>query len=357
MNTLKSVFTSLSSLLILSVSPPAQAANAPPVPVVYALPAQGCAPLTVKLDGRDSYDTDGSVREYFWSSTDGQTSANSVAEFTFTQIGTYMVTLRVVDNEGASASSSPQRIVVNYSAQTRLINLSTRAPIRGNGAYDIIAGFMIGGTGTLPVALRGWSLEYGVDPYLKLQSFPDGKTLATNNDWQQDYNASKLPEHMQMPKSSDAALYRELPVGAYTLTLSSVGSQGLGLVGVDALDATGEAKLVNLSTRAPIEGGANDIIAGFITSGECNLKLVIRSWALEEQVNPYIQLDKLGNEYLDSNDRWQDHANGKFIPEHMQLPNPEYAALLKNLPVGAYTATLSSFTASGLGLIGVDVVE
>jgi hypothetical protein len=160
-----------------------------------------------------------------------------------------------------------------------------------------------------------------------------------------------------MSNSSDAALYRELPVGAYTLTLSSVGSQGLGLVGVDALDATGEAKLVNLSTRAPIEGGANDIIAGFISSGECNLKLVIRSWAIEEQVNPYIQLDKFGGEYLDSNDRWQDHVNGKFIPQHLQLPNPEYAALLKNLPVGVYTATLSSFTASGLGLIGVDVVE
>jgi hypothetical protein len=37
-------------------------------------------------------------------------------------------------------------------------------------------------------------------------------------------------------KATDAGLLLNLPVGAYTVILSSVGTKGLGLIGVDAVE-------------------------------------------------------------------------------------------------------------------------
>jgi hypothetical protein len=41
---------------------------------------------------------------------------------------------------------------------------------------------------------------------------------------------------MKLQSPTDAGLLLDLPVGAYTAILSSVGAKGLGLVGMDAID-------------------------------------------------------------------------------------------------------------------------
>jgi hypothetical protein len=51
------------------------------------------------------------------------------------------------------------------------------------------------------------------------------------------------------------------------------------------------ARLINLSTRAPVEGGAYDIIAGFITqTSNQNLDVIIRGWGLETGMKPKLTL-------------------------------------------------------------------
>ncbi|MDM8559487.1 hypothetical protein [Candidatus Parabeggiatoa sp. HSG14] len=45
-----------------------------------------------------------------------------------------------------------------------------------------------------------------------------------------------MPANLRLTNPTDAGLLLDLPVGAYTVTLSSVGTKGLGLVGVDAVD-------------------------------------------------------------------------------------------------------------------------
>jgi hypothetical protein len=118
-------------------------------------------------------------------------------------------------------------------ADVRLINISTRAPVEG-GAGDIIAGFIIEGTGTQRVVIRGWDLEPGVDPKLTLQKYPSGDFVASNDDWETDPRYSEIPSYMTTGFDKiDAALLLDLPAGAYTVTLSSVGTKGIGLVGVD----------------------------------------------------------------------------------------------------------------------------
>ncbi len=68
------------------------------------------------------------------------------------------------------AEAQPNTEEFASSRQTRanetghhLTNISTRASIQG-GQGDTIAGFIISGTGTKRVLLRGWGLDTGVNP-------------------------------------------------------------------------------------------------------------------------------------------------------------------------------------------------
>ena len=117
----------------------------------------------------------------------------------------------------------------------KLTNISTRALVQG-GAYNVIAGFIITGTGTQKVLIRAWGLEAEVDTLLTLQTYPAGTTLATNNNWQTDSRASEIPANMKPTGTTDAAIFINLQAGAYTAMMSTTGSKGLGLIGVDAID-------------------------------------------------------------------------------------------------------------------------
>jgi hypothetical protein len=242
----------------------------------------------------------------------------------------------------------------------QLINLSTRAPIEG-GARDIIAGFILRGTGQQKLLIRGFSLDK-IDPLLTLQTYPQGEIIATNDNWQDDLQENDFPQaHLKPEQAIDAALLLELPVGAYTATLSSVNNQGLGLVSVDFIQEEGKtatAQLVNLSTRGMIRGGAGDIIAGFIIQGEGSQKVFLRGWGLESSVDPQLILQKYpSGDLVATNKNWQDDARANEIPSGMELPQITDAGLLLELPVGGYTVTLSSEGETGLGLVGIDWLD
>ncbi len=122
------------------------------------------------------------------------------------------------------------------SGPTKLINISTRASIQG-GANDVIAGFIIQGTTSQQVIIRGLALEPGVDPKVTLQQFPGGEFMASNNDWQtQTLPSFSIPAQFAPPNFTDAALFLILPAGAYTVILSSLGAKGLGLISVDTVE-------------------------------------------------------------------------------------------------------------------------
>jgi glucose/arabinose dehydrogenase len=83
------------------------ALNHPPVAVARADPAAGPEPLTVRFDGSGSSDPDpGTTLFYAWD-LDGDglfdDSTQAAPEFTYTAPGTYVVGLRVSDDDGATA--------------------------------------------------------------------------------------------------------------------------------------------------------------------------------------------------------------------------------------------------------------
>jgi hypothetical protein len=273
----------------------------------------------------------------------------------------------VAEDNSANLTAVVTLKLTTAAAQTnRPINLSTRAPITG-GAGDVITGFIITGTGTEKVMIRGWGLEAGVDPKLTVQKYPSGDIVASNNNWGDDPDSAAqitaLPEHLRLNNPTDAGLLLDLAAGAYTVILSSDGIQGIGLVGVDEVErSTDNVRLINMSTRAPIQGGAGDIIAGFIIAGQETQQVLLRGWGLEVGVDPQImvQMYPSGDSVAHNND-WEEEPETAdkitALPEHLRLNNPTDAGLLLDLPAGAYTVILSSVGTQGIGLFGIDMIE
>ncbi len=88
--------------------------NQPPVASFFATPTSGTAPLTVNFNASASSDPDGTVEIYTWDFGPVGGSDNSpLTQFTFTDPGTYVVTLVVTDNEGATSNTASTVIVVS----------------------------------------------------------------------------------------------------------------------------------------------------------------------------------------------------------------------------------------------------
>lgn len=80
--------------------------NQDPVAVITADVTSGDAPLTVQFSGMDSSDSDGRIIQYSWATSDGAEDEGSTFSHTFEAAGNYTVTLTVIDNLGATHTTS-----------------------------------------------------------------------------------------------------------------------------------------------------------------------------------------------------------------------------------------------------------
>ena len=92
--------------------------NQPPVANFTLNTAQGVSGLTINANGSSSSDADDGIAAFAWSvkPDTGVTIANPAGvqtNITFDNPGTYQVSLRVMDNSGSSALSTPQAVTVN----------------------------------------------------------------------------------------------------------------------------------------------------------------------------------------------------------------------------------------------------
>lgn len=88
-----------------SVSRLSELPNLPPRATAAATPTAGDAPLSVAFTGVGA-DDDGTIVAYGWSLTDGATSSDQNPTHTFVTPGSFVATLTVTDDRGASASDS-----------------------------------------------------------------------------------------------------------------------------------------------------------------------------------------------------------------------------------------------------------
>ena len=82
--------------------PPPPAENVAPTAEI----AINCAGLTCTFDASGSSDSDGTITSYAWNFGDGTTGSGESTTHSYTQPGTYSVTLTVTDDDGATGDSS-----------------------------------------------------------------------------------------------------------------------------------------------------------------------------------------------------------------------------------------------------------
>ena len=165
-----------------------------------------------------------------------------------------------VQGYGANSGASGVVLIEVYDATVaattatspRASNVATRGEV-GTGANVLIAGFVINGTASRRMLLRGVGptlTRFGLgqnavlaDPLLTLKNAA-GVTLRTNDDWSTGGDAAIIAAasvsggaFALANGSKDAAMIIMLPPGAYTVQLSGVGNTtGIGIVEVYDID-------------------------------------------------------------------------------------------------------------------------
>lgn len=353
------------------------ASNAPPVINTLSLSPNPAQVSENVFFNADASDPDGDTLSYSWEIGSHHFTGKAL-QLAFGSANTYNVKLSVSDGQGHTVTRSTSFSVQNTVPKdtARIINISTRCHVQ-NSPDNTVAGFVIDGTGSKRVLLRAIrsaaEANTSFDLKLDLYRLNNGQAslIDSNDDWLTGTNASsinQLSANLVPDNYFDAALLLDLTPGIYTAIGSPVASSGIGVVSVDDLDTDSNpsSKLVNISGRCKIESGIGNAIAGFVISGEGSLKTLLRgikSGAETGYFDPSMQLYQIrqtGSTVLDSNNSWQYHNSRSSVQQlssHYVPNNSTDAAMLKELSAGVYTINAAPNGNSGIGVVGVDIIE
>jgi len=338
--------------------------------------------------------------QWFWNNSAilGATDSTYVLKnATSANDGSYIC---LVTNSTGSVITKPATLnIVQASEPGHLINISCRAGV-GKGAGILIAGFVVGGSGTsgsdqLLIRASGPALvPFGVtgtlpDPQLQLyQSNSNGTStlLGTNNGWADSSLISSTATSVgaftwNIATSHDSALVQTLSPGPYTAQVAGASSD-TGVALAEVYDATPAGsytvtspRLINISARVQVGTGGNILIAGFVIGGTTSKTVLIRGSgpALTPfgvpgvLADPELLLYQSNSDgtstLLESDTGWGGDTQiaataasvGAFSWGTSATPD---SAILVTLPPGAYTAQVSGASGdTGVALVEVYEVQ
>ncbi|NIO63389.1 MAG: PKD domain-containing protein, partial [Gammaproteobacteria bacterium] len=87
--------------------------NRPPVALFTESASMVYTGESIAFNGSDSYDSDGTIATYFWDFGDGTNATSMIVVHSYGDDGTYIVTLMVTDDDGATASANATKTVLN----------------------------------------------------------------------------------------------------------------------------------------------------------------------------------------------------------------------------------------------------
>jgi hypothetical protein len=234
----------------------------------------------------------------------------------------------------------------------------------------MIGGFIITGNAFKTVIIRAIapSLQSQLpdvlrDPVLDLHG-PDGLFIHNDN-WQDDPDQSfQIGASGASPSDElESAIVATLPPGNYTAAVSGKnGASGVGLIEVYDLNDTADSQLANISTRGVVRSGDDVLIGGFILGGsESNSKVLVRAigpslaslGVNNSLADPTLELRDRNGGLLRRNDNWKEQQR-LDIEATTIAPTMDYeAAIIADLPPGAYTTIVAGNGTSGIGLIEI----
>ncbi|MEO5957837.1 MAG: glycosyl hydrolase, partial [Opitutaceae bacterium] len=343
------------------------------------------APLALSVTARD----DGPLT-YQWSKNGiaipGATAAtHSVATATAADAGDYTV---AVTGALGTLKSDPATVTIAATDTGRIVNLSVRATA-GTGAQTLIAGFVLAGSASEELVIRavgptlalyGIPSGFQIDPALRLDVV-DGipPPTTTNDDWGSSTTSvaafnnafASVGAFALGNGSKDAALFGPFSPGNYSAAVNlASGGPGIALVEIYDRTPTTGSRLVNVSTRSQVGGGA-DLIAGFVISGDTRTVLVravggktLTDFGVAGSLaNPRLEIYREGTAApIATNDEWTQtslsfRTLGTFFDRvgAFGLDNGSRdAVLLLNLPPANYSAQVKSAdNTAGVGLIEI----
>jgi hypothetical protein len=240
----------------------------------------------------------------------------------------------------------------NPSAPARLINISGRLQVQ-NADHVMIAGFII--TGTLPkkVMIRGIGpslaafgiIEVLADPVLELHN-SDGLVLSNDN-WKATQVAEIQTTGVAPGNDLESALIATLMPGAYTAILRGANNgTGIGLLDVYELDEAASPDLANVSIRGSVGNEDNVLIAGFITTGDESLPVIVRALGPSLAAagidaplpDPTLELHDANGLLAASDDNWKATQQSEIAASGLAPANDAEAAISIILPHGPWTA-------------------
>lgn len=267
----------------------------------------------------------------------------------------------------------------------RVSNLSSRAVVR-SGTATMIAGFVISPGGPKRVLIRavGPGLQtFGVpgvlgDPRLELYDRTNTK-IFENDNWNTSNGGptataadfSSVGAFSLSNGSRDAALLATLAPGAYTAQVSGINSAQQGIALVEVYDVSGAARLMNISTRAMVESGAQIVISGVVVaSGGGARRVLIRAagpslapFGIDNFLaDPAVAVLNDKGTQIASNDNWSDAGAGPTVTQAataagafpFSATTGRDSALVMELLPGSYTLQVSGVAgANGVALVEV----
>jgi poly(3-hydroxybutyrate) depolymerase len=318
---------------------------------------------------------------YQWYKNGAAISGATGAALTLNDVGatdTANYTVTISGGFSPSITTAPAHLLVATPVPGRVINLSVRSNA-GAGDHTLIAGFVVGGSGTKPVLVRGIGpslTRFGVanavaDPQLALYVLNATAPLVTNQRWGGTAELTAAFDRTGAfglaADSRDTAVVTALPTGGYTAQVAGAsGTPGVALIELydDGDDAT--ARLINVSARSDVGTGDNVLIAGFTVSGNVPKRLLIRGvgptlrqfGVTTMLANPQVAvISRATGQTVAANDDWGGSAQLSAIFDAagaFQLPMLSHdAALVVTLVPGEYSAIVSGVA----GTTGVGMVE
>lgn len=294
----------------------------------------------------------------------------------------HWVALRATTTQGAPAGY--ERVTRHFQTgpgATRLVNLSTRA-VAGVGERALIAGFVMTGTGSRPLLLRGAGpalRAQGVsgplaEPGMYLYHGPE--SLESNQGWANNPDvaaaAVRVGAFALEANSRDAALWKTLSAGIYsTMIAAPEGNEGVALAEAydDGAATSNDTRLVNLSARAPTETGDRVLIAGFVVTGSGDKQVLLRAvgpgltgmGVKQALADPVLRVMRAGR-VVAENDNWASGADAGYVAGAARQvgafalgANSRDAAVLLTVTPGVYSVVVSPVdgTANGIGMVEV----
>jgi hypothetical protein len=236
----------------------------------------------------------------------------------------------------------------------------------------MIAGFIITGSASKPVVLRGMGPLLGTfgisdflaDPVLELRGASG--PISTNNNWKDTQRGQIEGTPFQPADDRESVIVASLVPDAYTAILTGNNdTTGVGLIEVYDNGAATNSQLGNISTRGLVQGDNGVMIGGFILGGSANnSRIAVRGIGPSLAVfglnnvlsNPTLDLRDGNGAPLISNDDWETDtvSAGQLSANGLGLSDPKESGIFASLPPGPFTAILAGKDGgTGIGLIEI----